>query len=314
MTHRPTVIYIAGSGRSGSTLVERLIGGVDGYTNVGELIDLFRRVHAGDELCGCGEPFSQCPFWREVGMRMWPEGWTTSNVRQIANLQSSVARQRYIPHQLAGPLATAGFRQSAAEYRRIYVKLYSAIQSASGARAIVDASKWPAQALAVAGPDLDLRVIHLVRDVRGVAASLSRTDITRPHARSGSDTMYSQQPYTAAARWVACQAEVELVRLRATVTRVRYEDLVAEPPQTLLRTLQDLGLEVNASDLSHVHTSSASLTASHGLSGNPSRFEAGTVPLRLDEKWRSSMPRRQQKILGPLVGVYRRKSTIEEKT
>jgi len=39
----PPVMYIAGSGRSGSTMLERVLGEMPGFVNVGELIDLFRR-------------------------------------------------------------------------------------------------------------------------------------------------------------------------------------------------------------------------------------------------------------------------------
>ena len=67
---QPTVLFIAGTGRSGSTLLERALGVMPGYVNVGELVDLFRRVAAEDERCGCGERFSTCPFWREVGERL----------------------------------------------------------------------------------------------------------------------------------------------------------------------------------------------------------------------------------------------------
>ena len=50
----PIVVYIAGSGRSGSTLLERALGEIPGFVNVGELIDLYRRVADHGELCGCG--------------------------------------------------------------------------------------------------------------------------------------------------------------------------------------------------------------------------------------------------------------------
>jgi len=42
----PIVVYIAGSGRSGSTLLERALGEIPGFVNVGELIDLYRQVAA----------------------------------------------------------------------------------------------------------------------------------------------------------------------------------------------------------------------------------------------------------------------------
>jgi hypothetical protein len=39
------------------------------------------------------------------------------------------------------------------------------------------------------------------------------------------------------------------------------------------------------------------LGTSHGLSGNPSRFTGGEIALRADEKWRTSMSRRDRLIV-----------------
>ena len=72
---RITVVYLSGFGRSGSTLVERMLGAAPGWVNVGELVDLARSVARADELCGCGEPFSRCPVWTQVGEAAFG-GWT----------------------------------------------------------------------------------------------------------------------------------------------------------------------------------------------------------------------------------------------
>src|SRR3954453_3027262 len=92
----PVGLFIAGSGRSGSTLVERILGGIPGTVNVGELLDLPRRVAPRDERCGCGEVFSACPFWTAVGERL-PGGWSTDELRSLHELQTRVARQRHLP-------------------------------------------------------------------------------------------------------------------------------------------------------------------------------------------------------------------------
>src|SRR5579872_5725970 len=65
-----TVIYIAGDGRSGSTLLDRLIGACDGAFSCGELANLLNAVQSGEELCACGERAPACRFWAEV-MRRW---------------------------------------------------------------------------------------------------------------------------------------------------------------------------------------------------------------------------------------------------
>ena len=60
------VVYIGGYTRSGSTLLDRLLGATPGAVSVGELRHLWSMGFIEDRFCGCGEPFSACPFWRRV--------------------------------------------------------------------------------------------------------------------------------------------------------------------------------------------------------------------------------------------------------
>lgn len=303
----PTVVFIAGSGRSGSTLVERMLGEIPSFVNVGELIDIFRRVYAGDELCGCGDPFSQCAFWREVGERAFG-GWNSELVAEMSDLQSQVARQRHIPHLLS-PVQRQTFRGSLERYRSRYVELYQAIALTAGAQVVVDASKWPAQALALSRSAIDLRVIHVVRDVRGVAWSMNKRDLVRPHATGEREVMFHQGVVAAAGRWAICQSEVDAVRLSGTPTvLLPYEELVTRSRAVVGLTLERLRLPVADGDLEHLGAHEAELGASHGLSGNPSRFTAGVTPLRPDEEWREKMPRASQSLLA-MIGTPQRVRT-----
>jgi hypothetical protein len=280
------VIFIAGSGRSGSTMLERVLGEMPGFVNVGELIDMFRRAHEG-ERCGCGQPFTGCPFWTAVGRQAFG-GWDTGELAAVARLQDKVARQRYMPKLLAPRLAGQNFRSDVAAYGGYYKKLYRAIAGEAGAQYVVDSSKWPVQALALARAGIDVRVIHLVRDARGVAYSLGK-DVSRPHTEDENDVMWRNTPAGAAVRWVTCQSETELLRNYLRVTRVRYEDFVRQPRHTVETALAGLGLPAAPSHLSHIGQARVVLGKSHGLSGNPSRFSDGEIILRGDQAWRTKM-------------------------
>ncbi len=72
---RPTVLYLGGLGRSGTTVLERVLGELPGVCSVGELVHLWRRGVLDGETCGCGRSFGSCPFWAEVG-RVAFGGWS----------------------------------------------------------------------------------------------------------------------------------------------------------------------------------------------------------------------------------------------
>ncbi len=285
----PVVLFIAGSGRSGSTLVERILGELPGTVNVGELLDLPRRVAPRDERCGCGEAFSACPYWTAVGQRL-RGGWSAEELRSLHHLQTQVARQRHLPRLLLGP-RQGRFAENLTEYAARVGEIYAAAAEVASADYVVDASKWPALALALHRGGVDIRVIHLVRDVRGVANSLAHGSVLRPHGGpDDEERMYRNRPAAAAGRWLATQTEVDLMAGRGLpVARVRYEDLVEAPGPVLHRALGELGIPVPPRGLSHVDGRTVTLRPSHGLSGNPSRFSSGETSLRPDLRWRDGM-------------------------
>src|SRR5690348_4870275 len=50
----PTVLYLGGLGRSGTAVLERVLGELPGACSVGELVYLWERGVLRGETCGCG--------------------------------------------------------------------------------------------------------------------------------------------------------------------------------------------------------------------------------------------------------------------
>ncbi|GHE40968.1 sulfotransferase [Streptosporangium violaceochromogenes] len=90
------VVFLGGLGRSGTTLLERLLGEVPGVAPLGEVVHLWARGVLADEPCGCREPFGRCPFWREVGERAFG-GWSAELAHRMLILGRRVGRTRHIP-------------------------------------------------------------------------------------------------------------------------------------------------------------------------------------------------------------------------
>jgi sulfotransferase family protein len=282
------VLYIAGVGRSGSTLLERMLGAVPGSVNTGELNAIFSRVASQDQRCGCGEPFSACPFWAGVGQEAFG-GWSAVTDR-MAQLQPRLVRQRHVLRMLTG-LAPRAYRRELGEYLDVHHRLYRAVAAVSGAEVVVDASKSTAQLFALRRiRGLDLRVVNLVRDSRGVANSWNKSGIVKPQAQDGA-LMGTYAPHRLAMLWAALQLECAVLRAAAPYSaRVRYEDLVASPRSTVEQALNEVGLPPVGDDLAHIGEHSVHLTPSHGVAGSRTRFTAGRIELELDDAWRSTLP------------------------
>jgi hypothetical protein len=301
-----TVVYLGGFGRSGSTLVERMLAAAPGWVNVGELVDLARSVARTDELCGCGVQFSRCPRWTQVGEVAFG-GWTEDVLERLAELQRAAARQRHLPRLLGSRRPPS---EALSDLRAAFARIYLAVAEVTGARVIVDASKGPALGQALAGaPGIDLRMLNVVRDPRAVAWSWNRR-VERPHTASGGGQMWRIPAPRAAAQWTTLQLEMEAIAGvgRVPTARLLYEDFVVDPVGSLVAATAALGVALTPTDLPRVDEGRVELGPSHGLAGNPGRFRSGTLELRRDDGWTREMPSMDRAVVTaltlPLLKAY----------
>jgi hypothetical protein len=63
-------IYVAGYGRSGSTLLGRVLAAEEQAVAVGEVKKVDSRVVLAGAVCACGCDFPTCGYWREVDRRL----------------------------------------------------------------------------------------------------------------------------------------------------------------------------------------------------------------------------------------------------
>jgi hypothetical protein len=298
------VLYIGGMGRSGSTLIDRVLGQTPGVCSVGEFVFLWERALSANELCGCGEPFRQCPFWKDVGERAFG-GWDRIDPTAIRAWQRRVDRNRYVPAMLAPPLAP-GYRRRLEPYAEALGRVYRAVAEVSGATLVVDSSKHASTAALLRHvPGIDARIVQLYRDPRGVAWSWSKT-VERPDATEGVSLMARVGPARVAARWQGYNALLALIRSPGGA--LRYEDFVQRPERATRRLLALGGLEPETLP-QFVGPRTVQLDVNHTVAGNPMRFRTGEIEIRADEEWRRSMTRGRRAIVGalsfPSTVVYR---------
>jgi hypothetical protein len=273
------VLYLAGSGRSGSTLVTTLLGQVDGFLAAGELRYLWQRGLVDERPCGCGRPIPVCPLWGAVAATL-PPG---AAPRVAASLRSRL-RIRRLPAVLRGTLRPH-------EDDATLVALYEAIAKHADDPVIVDSSKLPPYGALLAGlPGIDLRVLHVVRDPRATAYSWRR----RRALDGGRDDRLMGRPpvWKAAALWLVWNATTLRLWGRTApegYLRVRYEDLIREP-EPVLRRIAHFAWAPEDAVLPPVVDGRVHLRTTHSVAGNPSRHRTGAVPLVLDDEWRTGLP------------------------
>jgi hypothetical protein len=233
------------------------------------------------------------------------------DVARIADLRRAVDRTRSIPLVAAAAIQPA-IRARLDEYVSNYVRVYGSIARVSGCPTIVDSSKHASLAFCLRRQSgLDLRVIHVVRDSRAVAYSWTR-QVNRPDS-AGPSYMTTYSPAVAAGQWNVQNRALQLLARTGTPTlRIRYEDLIAAPRQTIARIAAFAGLPAGRRQLRFLGRDDdgrwAELGAAHTASGNPMRFRTGRIAIRGDERWRSAMPAGQRRAVTaltlPLLAQY----------
>jgi UDP-N-acetylglucosamine transferase subunit ALG13 len=295
------VLYIGGWGRSGSTLLDRLLGQANGSFSVGEMRDLWLRGVLENRRCGCGEPFDRCPFWTEVGREAFG-GWSPEHATRLHALRMRYDRPWTLPMLSVRRPWSVGLER----YAEATAEVYRAVKKVSGAEVIIDSTKIPSYAFLLRRvSDIDLRFVHLVRDSRGVVYSWQKS-IDRPDGTSQTDRMIRYGAASAGGRYVLYNASARLLRTaRVPYLFTRYEDLVADPEAELRRVLRFAELP---EALDFLHGETASLQPNHTVDGNPMRFASGPLVIKGDEAWRTQMDARDRRLVtaitGPLLRRY----------
>jgi hypothetical protein len=285
------VLFIGGLGRSGSTLLDRMLGRLNDVCSVGELVHLWERGLRENNRCGCGERFGDCPFWRRVGQVAFG-GWDTVDVDEILALKASVDRNRFVPLMVL-PVLRPAYRRRLDRYSDLLERLYVGVREVSGRPLVVDASKHASAAFLVRRlRGVDLRLVHLVRDSRGVAFSWTKR-MRQAEAVADDALMATNTPLRLSARYLGYNLLFHLLRLTGVPgLLLRYESLVRDPAGELARVLGFAGRPSAAGELGFIGDGWVELGPSHALAGNPMRFRSGRVPLAVDEEWRRGLPRR----------------------
>jgi hypothetical protein len=276
------VVYVASWSRSGSTLLDLMLGQLPGFVSAGEIRFLWERGLRERQLCGCGVQVPDCPFWRQVLEEVFGTGGRVDPEAMVA-LWRRVDGLRRLPLQVA-PRIRSGHGADLAAFHEVLGRLYRAVGKVSGASVVVDSSKYAAYARLVGhAPGLDLRALHLVRDSRAVAYSWRRRK-RMPEVVTDERYMPLKPPWKSALYWDLEQVALhQVLRAGPRYHLVRYDDLVSRPDEVLAAAFDRLGL---AADPSFLRRGRLHLGSNHMVAGNPLRFHRGELRIEADVQWR----------------------------
>ncbi len=258
------IIYIAGLGHSGSTLLDVMLSQHPEIQGVGEVM-FYDNWRENEYLCSCGELLKQCRFWREVADNLYTHSFKLDGIvttRRFNLFPISVEANKYLGYS-----------------DRTY-DLFCGITRASRKNIIVDSSKIIGRLkLLLADPRFDVNVIHLVRNGFAVVNSLGKE-----HPRPGTGGKVKTNPTSspkAALRWVLRNRTISQLAKRGIIPhylRVRYEDLCKNPKKVIQTICQFIGIDF---DRNMINPGTGGI---HNIGGSRWRYK-NEVKIKLDEHW-----------------------------
>jgi hypothetical protein len=295
----PTVLLIAGPGRSGSTLIERILGNQEGYFSVGEARYFWEYINNDHRLCGCGSILQDCVFWQQITGSIEQEGVVDLN--QVRSLSKRINRTAFLPvlYHLSS-LYSSQIKQ----LRYSFHHLFDYIDQYTSDAVIVDSSKIGTYAgLLSRIPGMDLRVLHLVRDSRAVVHSWKYRIKRDPSRNDLGGIMKQRGLLRTAVTWVMTNHYLQRMQSDFNFyTILRYEDFVSSPTYNLNQALSDLNLP----GLSRNIDGTLELLPTHSIGGNPLRFNQ-QISIQQNDPWVDELSLAQKRIVGFITYILMRR-------
>jgi len=224
--YTPKILYIAGYGRSGSTLLSILLDNLPGMVGMGGVGGLSRYLGVQGRECSCNCSYVECPVWSKT-IQALPGG--IDFIKELGVIQRQIEPWS---KGLTGPVK----EEIRGRYARKIAEFFRTVARTRGANILVDASKcaypymWRALSLSQVSK-LDVFIIHLVRDAREVVASRKKgRNIDLERGKAGRQSFVDSS--IGFAGWLTANLAAWYTRRRFESSQsmvVTYEDLVQSP-------------------------------------------------------------------------------------
>lgn len=261
------LLYIAGRGHSGSTMLDAILGNSPNIESVGELVSGMGRY---DDYCSCGDLFGLCGYWSEIRRQ-----YELLSKKKWAHAVELTVSQAHITNFLKTLFSGSGDGW-VHELISVTEKIREAV--CGDKKILVDSSKEVTRALFLIRFMQGAKVVHLVRDPRCVMLSnykRLKSGVGFVILRHRYIPKYFFLPFILMGilGWVVGNVLMHVVQLfgRKNVLLVRYEDLMMD----LKTELRRIGafIDVPLGELIIKYEHSDPFLIKHNIGGNGMRMK-----------------------------------------
>jgi hypothetical protein len=277
------VIYIGGVEHSGSTLLGLILEQHPEVNCVGELSLLPKDawIEKREEYCSCGSRILDCPLWATVKEKL--DSIANTTVNHLNELSTRFDKNIHFPFVFKNHFIKS---KKYNNYLSLESKFLNIIFEASRSKIIVDTSKRVSRALMLSHIDtFETKVIHIVRDSRGVAFSSNKPK-----------RLIRRNWLNSAIRWIYINTLFLLLKKflePENYCLLKYEDLITQPDEVLTKLSQFLKLDY--SSIGQEIANGRILQPSHISIGNGFIKSNQDIVIRNNFYWQQKMDSGQKK-------------------
>lgn len=260
-THPTKILYIAGRGNSGSTLVDIVCSAIFEYRSCGEIVSGLRR--SDSTICTCGELMNSCSEWNnDNSISIDKKNKTVTSI--LSRSEGSITKR-------VGNLFDSLFRREKHK-PDLESELQFLTALVRGKSGIVDSSKELARAFFLIYGPANSNIIHLVRNPMSLMQSArNRVSGDRPVVinsktyRVPTHLLYLLDFFVCCAfTFTTIALHLGCIRKRSNYCIMEYEEFVSSTPQTLDALARKFNIQVKA----NLSTFNGSFPVEHLVGGN----------------------------------------------
>lgn len=232
---RKRLVYVIGAGRSGTTILDIILGNIEGGLSLGEVNRYYKRN---------GNPPLRPPhdavaiFWSEFRARLEATHPLFSDLKY---LQKEQDKNEY---------HTAAFRvlfgRTAKSYKKHLKAFYEVLLDYAPGQIIIESSKYPLRAInlfkALKSLPIEVGFVYLKKDPLQVVESFNRKGIEQP-----SKGFWAANLYYLLTNGLCMLAVKSLSRQGARVCTITYKQLSLKPIETLEQIERELEINTKQS-------------------------------------------------------------------
>jgi hypothetical protein len=269
------IIYIAGDGRSGSTLLDSVLNNAEDSLSIGEFSRFWTRYLEGKSYCGCDDNIRKCNLWSKIISEIYDKfeislEETEEKIFQIRFFKNFSNIDKYIE------------KPSWKIFCDLIKYVYKRISEITNTTILIDSSKYPSWGYFLYKLNFaEFFFIHLERNLVDVANSWKKTKLLPEY--NGKVYMPIKSNFTILKSWIKikylCHKISQVSDLKYVY--IQYEDFCNDNSKYLNFFDEVFNLKISKTTLK--------FKFNHAIGGNPMRVQAEKLKIKKLKKDTSNL-------------------------